>query len=269
MGNGKEFDDNKLDTETRQAITRLSVGGLVMGLLLAWIFNSQVPAIDYIKPLTIWLGYALFASLWLIIVLVSPGDYPSRRFLGLGVDVIAVSLLLHLTPTMLGALYVVYLWVILDYGFRYGTSYFMVALAGATLAFATVIAATPFWGHQPWVVTLGGLTGLVALPLYVSAKVRRLRATQRTVVSVMGPKKRIHRPFEPRVAYSLAHDSQSLPPAAGSWTGPCATTSPAPASQDQPRTRKRSHPSSAMVPPGSGRRDADGRTFRPVPCADR
>lgn len=166
------------DADAGQAMARLGVAGLGLGDLLALAFSGHTPAPAYLLPLALWLGYALFATLWLVVVLVAPGAFPSRRLIGLGIDLAAPSALLHLAPALMAPLYLVYLWVALDYGLRYGTPYFLVSLTGATGAFGAVIVATPFWSSPPgfaW----GWLVGLVAFPCYVVGWLGSLRASQR------------------------------------------------------------------------------------------
>jgi two-component system sensor histidine kinase RpfC len=165
------------DADAGQAMARLGVVGLVLGDLLALVVSGHAPAPTYLLPLALWLGYALFAILWLVVVLVAPGDFSSRRSIGLGVDLAVPSALLHGAPALMAPLYLVYLWVALDYGGRYGGRYGIAAVTGATLGFAAVIATTPFWGSPPgfaW----GWLVGLVALPLYAGGLLRSRDAAQ-------------------------------------------------------------------------------------------
>ncbi|HRZ07813.1 MAG TPA: ATP-binding protein [Candidatus Competibacteraceae bacterium] len=178
--NGTDLADSRrgFDADAGQAMARLGVAGLGLGDLLALAFSGYAPAPAYLLPLALWLGYALFATLWLVVVLVAPGAFPSRRLIGLSVDLAVPSALLHLAPALMAPLYLVYLWVALDYGWRYGTPYFLVSLTGATGAFGAVIVTTPFWDSPPgfaW----GWLLGLMAFPSYVASWLGSLRASQR------------------------------------------------------------------------------------------
>lgn len=168
---------DKLDADTRQATARLGVGGLVLGYLLAAIFIGDIPAPAYVPALGIWLGYTLFAILWLTVVLVMPGHFPSRRLFGLSVDLAVPSVLLHLAPALMAPLYLLYLWVALDYGLDYGARYRVAALTGAALAFAAVIVTTPH-GIGSRGLAWGWLVGLVALSLYIDQWQRGLHAAR-------------------------------------------------------------------------------------------
>ena len=127
------------------------------------------------------MGYTLFAILWLTVVLVTPGPFPSRRLFGLSVDLAVPSVLLHLAPALMAPLYLSYLWVVLDYGLDYGARYRVAALTGATLAFAAVIVTTPP-GIGSWGLAWGWLAGLVALSLYVDRWQRGLHAARDRVL---------------------------------------------------------------------------------------
>jgi two-component system sensor histidine kinase RpfC len=159
--------------ETQQAKVRLLV--VIFGFVSMLSLSAISNVIDSSRFLSLWAAYAIFAYLWLILVTCSPVANPTRRVLSLVADMAILSALLHAAPSLLGPLYIAYLGVEIDYGFRYGDFYGMIAMGVAASAFGMVIVTTPFW-ETGWLFSWGLLLGLVLLPLYISIQLSRIRA---------------------------------------------------------------------------------------------
>jgi two-component system sensor histidine kinase RpfC len=169
---------DKASLEIQQASARLIIGVLGLGVILSLMAVGQVP--DPSRLLSLWIAYALGAYLLLIMVTYSPADSPSRRLLGLLADTAIIAGLLHDTPALLAPLYIIYLGVELDYGFRYGQLYLFIAMVVTVAALGVVIVTTPFWAAGT-TFSLGLLLGLILLPFYIATQLARISRTQSTL----------------------------------------------------------------------------------------
>jgi two-component system sensor histidine kinase RpfC len=115
---------------------------------------------------------ALAAGIFAAIV-ISPGISPVRRVFGAIVDSTTVSYFMAQTGVNGLPLYVVYLWIIVGNGFRYGSFYMLNTLALCVIGFAVVLYASAFW-QTHLAAGIGLLLTMIALSVYVLALVRRL-----------------------------------------------------------------------------------------------
>ena len=154
------------DTEHEQAFVRL-VNCTLFGLYL---FEQlqQHPAL--------WLIYFtyLFATLALIgAIFLRPGVSPLRRTLGAAADAVMVTWTLMQFGESGAPLYLIFLWITLANGFRYGASYLLITLAFCVAGFSVVLFSSEFWiEHRT--LGIGLLVGLIALSLYVRRLVTQL-----------------------------------------------------------------------------------------------
>ena len=109
-------------------------------------------------------GYFATYLLVLISVLVRPYS-AARRYFTIFVDIVGVSLLLHAQQTIFSPLILIFVWIYIGYGFRYGIHFLLIA-AGATLAGVAVVSlALDSWSLDHFGTTLT-LVVLGLLPLY-------------------------------------------------------------------------------------------------------
>jgi two-component system sensor histidine kinase RpfC len=114
------------------------------------------------------LAAGLFAA-----IVISPGVSPVRRVLGAIFDSATVSYFMARTGVNGLPLYVVYLWIIIGNGFRYGRFYLVNSLALSGIGFSVVLYANPFW-QAHLAVGIGMLLSMVAISVYVLNLLRRL-----------------------------------------------------------------------------------------------
>jgi two-component system sensor histidine kinase RpfC len=156
------------DTEHEQAIVRLVVGALIVLYLLP---NASEPGTG---P-TIWVmfGFLCFGALIVAHIVAAPGESPARRVVGILVDVATLtSVMAHLDEAA-APLFLVYVWVTLANGFRFGARYLLISLGLSMAGFAVVLWQSPFW-HQHLGMGGGLLLGLFVLSLYVRSLVTKL-----------------------------------------------------------------------------------------------
>jgi len=154
------------DTEHEQALVRL-VNCTLFGLYL---FDQLQQ-----HPL-LWAIYFtyLFATLGLIAaIFLRPVVSPLRRTLGAAADAVMVTWTLMQFGESGAPLYLIFLWITLANGFRYGAAYLLITLAFCVSGFTVVLFSSEFWiEHRT--LGVGLLIGLIALSLYVRRLVTQL-----------------------------------------------------------------------------------------------
>ena len=166
---------NRPDSEHEQAILRLAIGSVIFAYLyfaVAWDGSIQPSEWKLLITCLFLIAPALIIFLSTII---SPRISATRRFIGMGLDLGATTYALYVLDDLGTPLVSVYLWVTFGNGFRYGAKYLGVAAVISVLGFSYVLYESTYWAmHRA--VGIGLLIGLIMLPIYVSALVRRLNA---------------------------------------------------------------------------------------------
>jgi len=157
---------NRPDSEHEQAIVRL-VNAVLFALYL---FG------DLQRNPVLWLGffaYFLAGAALIGAILQKPAASPLRRTLGAALDASTITWSLMYFGEAGAPLYLVYLWITLANGFRYGAKYLVITLALCMAGFSFDLVFTPYWVEHR-VLGIGLLVGLLALSLYVKTLVTRL-----------------------------------------------------------------------------------------------
>ena len=164
----------RTDSEHEQALIRVAVGAVFFLYLLPEAFQGALDAGSLEKSLFLpMLGFMLLAVGIFAAIVISPELSPARRVFGAIVDSAAISYFMARTGVNGLPLYVVYLWIIVGNGFRYGRFYLLNTLALSGLGFAVVLYTSAFW-QQHLSAGIGLLLTMVALSVYVLSLVRRL-----------------------------------------------------------------------------------------------
>jgi two-component system sensor histidine kinase RpfC len=160
------------DSEHEQILVRGAIAvAIVLGLGLAALAEQSPPQVDVL--LLIAGSYLLGALLLLAYLLADPRPQPIRRYVGMVLDMLALSLVLLVGHQTSAIFYPFYLWITLGMGFRYGRSYLLVSAALSLVSFGVVIALTPYWHHQPGL-AIGLWLALLFLPVYGSTLLTKL-----------------------------------------------------------------------------------------------
>ncbi|KVW92782.1 ATP-binding protein [Thiobacillus denitrificans] len=161
------------DTEFQQALIRV-----VIGLVFLAYFSSDVAPLDGATRGTAQLVSVVFTGLAGLIValsLVSLAASPSRRIVAMLMDYATCSFLLTYTGEAGSPLLVVYLWVTLGNGFRYGVAYLYAATAMAIAGFLLVLAYSPYWStHMS--IGVAFLLSMIAVPLYSASLLKQVHS---------------------------------------------------------------------------------------------
>ena len=160
------------DTEHEQILVRVGIGvAIVSGLMIAAVGDPPPP--QAMPLLSIATSYLIGGVMLLVHLLMDPAPRPARRYVGMAIDIVALTMVLLVGQGTAALFYPFYLWITLGMGFRYGRSYLLVSAVSSLLSFALVIAMTEYWHTQP--ALAGGLwVALLVLPAYALSLLTKL-----------------------------------------------------------------------------------------------
>lgn len=156
------------DTEHEQAIVRIILGALFGGYL--WPEIAQQATATH---LTAWAIYLSVSALLLAAILIWPGVSPVRRIIGIAIDPAMLAWCMVHFGEAGAPLYLVFAWITLANGFRFGPRYLLIALGCSIVAFGAVLTLSDFW-LQHRTLGAGFMIGMVALSFYVRSLVTKL-----------------------------------------------------------------------------------------------
>ncbi len=156
------------DTEHEQAIVRLVVGALINLYLLPGAIAQNLEPTIFVM-----LGYLAGSTLIFAHILLRPGESPTRRTLGALVDVGTLTWVMAFLGEQAAPLFLVYVWITLANGFRFGARYLVLSLGISVAGILLLIWKGQFWQDRQ-VLGVGLLIGFVALSIYVRSLVTKL-----------------------------------------------------------------------------------------------
>jgi two-component system sensor histidine kinase RpfC len=160
------------DSEHEQILVRDVIAvAIVVGLTVAALSEPPPPQVGSL--LLIAGSYLVGALLLLAHLLYDPRPQPVRRYIGMLLDMSALTLVLLLGDETSAIFYPFYLWITLGMGFRYGRSYLRVSAVLSLVSFGAVIAVTDYWRSQP-ALAAGLWIALLLLPAYASTLLTKL-----------------------------------------------------------------------------------------------
>ncbi len=139
---------NRPDTEHLQVPSRL----LIAAIFLSYFNYVQARAVSP-RPelenviLGIWITVGFIVGVFGAI-LVHPGASPTRRLLSMVVDVSITGYAMAAGGEVGIPAYIIYLFDVLGFGYRYGRKYMYLAMALCLASFGTVIVVSPYWGDR-------------------------------------------------------------------------------------------------------------------------
>lgn len=151
---------------------RLSIIGVIWTYLFVLHRTGSTDPVET-GSLFIASAFAVFSVGILAWIVLAPGISVVRRLVGMAADLGTTSLGMYTGGEICAPLYIVLLWVTFGNGFRYGRKYLFIATFASAMLFSAVILTSPYWITQR-TLAAGLLVGLVVLPAYVSALLKRL-----------------------------------------------------------------------------------------------
>ena len=149
----------------------------MIGFVFLAYFSSDYAVLDDAIRGPVQLIGILFTGIAILIVALSltslnTSPSPHRR---MSLDYATCSFLLTYTGEAGSPLLVVYLWVTLGNGFRYGCHYLYAATAMAIAGFVLVLALSPYWS-QHMSIGMAFLLSMIAVPLYSASLLKQLHS---------------------------------------------------------------------------------------------
>jgi two-component system sensor histidine kinase RpfC len=162
------------DTEPEQAIVRVCVGIFVLGYLYSGGVFSQAHDDPLSGAHQLVGGLFLACAIAVLLAIIAwPRQSVARRLVGMAVDIGFTTYAMAMTGAPAAPLFVVYLWVTFGNGFRFGSRYLKIAMLASACGFCVTLWVSEYWLNNPYL-SVGVLVGLIVLPLYVDALIRRL-----------------------------------------------------------------------------------------------
>ncbi|MET0065795.1 MAG: ATP-binding protein [Candidatus Thiodiazotropha sp.] len=160
------------DREAEQALVRYGLTiilTLYSGFMYFFMLDDRIMGILF----GVALGYMAFAVAVMLIIAWKPLGYPGRRVYTMVCDVAVIAFSMWIGDERSSMLYVIFLWLSLGNGLRYGISQLYLASSFSTVGFALVIVSNEFWIKQP-ILSVGLLVGLLVTTLYVAMLLKRI-----------------------------------------------------------------------------------------------
>ncbi|HYI86799.1 MAG TPA: ATP-binding protein [Burkholderiales bacterium] len=156
------------DTEHEQGILRLVISSLVFLYLLPDALLQQDTLPLYVMGIHLLLALIIFFR-----IAYSTNVSPGRRVFAQFADVAAISWYMAVFGEPAGWLLLLYIWVTLGSGFRFGARYLLSELGMSVVGFGVVLYVNDFWRAHT-ALGIGLLIGMSAVSLYVLSLVRRM-----------------------------------------------------------------------------------------------
>jgi two-component system sensor histidine kinase RpfC len=159
---------SRKDTEHEQAIVRLALGVLIVLYLLPGALAQNLE-----PTIIVMLGYLAVAAMILGHILYAPEISPTRRVVAIVVDVATITWVMAFIGEPAAPMFLLYVWITLANGFRFGARYLQVSLAVGIVAILTLLWQGTFW-RDNLNLGVGLLLGYIVLSVYVRALVTKL-----------------------------------------------------------------------------------------------
>lgn len=168
----------RTDTELEQSLTRVIMGAAAFFYVLAYASFSDAGFSGMRTGISMFATFFLCSFFLVAHVLWKPARNPLRRVVGSANDMFWISSILYVYGEMTSPIWIMYLWVIVGNGLRYGNIYLTISASLAMLGFGIAAIYSPFWSQIPEL-AFGLWIGLLVLPLYFGMLIQRLtRATK-------------------------------------------------------------------------------------------
>ena len=156
------------DTEHEQGVLRLIIGALLVAYLLPGTSGQE-------REMILWIGAAQFVLGVLIFLRIAYTSHisPARRVFAQLADVGTITAYMALCGEAAAPLFLIYIWVTLGSGFRFGARYLVSELVMSVAGFAIAIYLNPWW-REHTALGIGLLVGMLAVSMYVLSLVRRM-----------------------------------------------------------------------------------------------
>ena len=164
------------DSEPEQAKLRLAIGFIVVGyIIVPW--GQGETLITTLTSLAGVMGTIYYTSALVIFaaIIIKPVQSQIRRISGAVLDMGMLSWLMYHSGAETVPFFLIYLWVILGNGFRFGLTNLYISQAIAILGFSGVVIWGEYW-QQHLIFGISLLLTICLLPLYAGFLIKKLHA---------------------------------------------------------------------------------------------
>ncbi len=172
----QQSNDGVIADERAQSRVRMFVSGtllLLIPLLALLSALNPISAYDYLAPMVL-VHTTLATALWLA-TLRARCTSPARRMVGNGLDYAFATLALIQMGAVAALIWLIYLWIVLGNGMRYGVRYLVSMTALALAASSVLYLSDNFW-REHWELTLSLQGGLLLVPFFYSGVIGKVHA---------------------------------------------------------------------------------------------
>lgn len=159
---------NRSDSEHQQGIIRLVIT-FIFFVYVTGATSFGNSGGSHLRAVLWVLGIEGFVGILILVAIaMNPGPSNLRRWIGMLLDNSMMAATMYFLGEVAGPIYVVYMWVTIGNGLRYGRNFLYAAIACAAVSFFLVIQTTAFWRAHDYL-AYGLLIGLVVIPLYLAS----------------------------------------------------------------------------------------------------
>ncbi|SDX53880.1 ATP-binding protein [Thiocapsa roseopersicina] len=158
--------------EFQSALVRITAC-LLGALYIAVGASTQYYRVDVPYYLTLF-GIYLASNVGFLISIALRPEWPARVYLGICLDVVAISLAIFITREAISPFYLLYILVFISAGTRFGKQHLVVASLAAVFGYNVVLIALDEWRLHTFEATFF-LALLVLLPLYQYSLLRKVQ----------------------------------------------------------------------------------------------
>ncbi len=168
---------DRADSDHGQALVRLAIVSIVLVYFFTDLFASRVEedalrSARLLALVSISISAAIFGAIvW------RPGKSVLRRLFGMIHDVAAISASIYFGEGAGAAVAVIYLWITIGNGFRYGIAYLYACATLSISGFVAVYLSNEYWQGQG-LLSLNILLAMLIVPPYVGSLLRSLHAAK-------------------------------------------------------------------------------------------
>lgn len=164
------------DSEPEQALIRLVIA-LLLALYYCFPWAQDVSFVGAVTSFSGIMAIIFFVAALAIVsaVVLYPVSSPARRVAGIVLDLVMLSVMMHVLGQEAMYLFAIYLWVILGNGFRYGINYLYLSQLIGVVGFYAAVTWGDYWkteATQPIAVSLLFLLALI--PAYSAFLIKKL-----------------------------------------------------------------------------------------------
>jgi two-component system sensor histidine kinase RpfC len=158
--------------EFQSALVRLGIWGFAVIYVSAGALSNRY-AVDINSFFYFFAVYLLFFISLFVSVLIRP-EWEERQYISLAVDISANTVCIYMTGEASSPFFILYIWIFISYGTRYGKYFLNLASVMSVLAYSVVVTLLGQWEKYFFEGSFV-LLALVVLPIYQNSLMRQLQ----------------------------------------------------------------------------------------------